>query len=185
MDLQSQNFIQDKYKLFYIISKLFLKKPEKEELKYFFSQKNIEEEFEKISTDFSELFLALKKDKSPPPYASFWLGEGKVFGKATEDVLNFYKSADVGMDLENELPDHIGVELKFLSIILYKENEFLKKGELDKLKYFKDLKERFLKEHILNWAINYLEALNIASKSEFYKNLAKLTISLLKNEAQN
>jgi len=74
--------------------------------------------------EYSRLFLGPFKLVAPP-YGSVWLDKQKtVMGDSTARVAAFYHAQ--GLQLTDdfpELPDHIAVELEFLSYLAFKERE--------------------------------------------------------------
>ncbi|MEZ0343574.1 MAG: molecular chaperone TorD family protein [Caldimicrobium sp.] len=203
-------------KIFYLISRFFLQRPDKEFIKQLINdefikglelafsserdqsevksalnfmvsylkkakEKPLEDLRVELGVDFTKLLRGVKKGYGPPPpYESVWKGEGQVMGMWTEKVLNFYSEAGLGMDLEEELPDYIGIELKFLSILSYHEAEALQKGNLEEAKKFQDLQKRFLETHLTTWAFNFLDEMEKQAETDFYKGVAKLTKAILK-----
>jgi len=171
MELPQNNEI-DKAKTFFLLSYFFIKKPDKDfveklkNLNYFFDE-------EEILKEYTYLFRGLKEGISlPPPYESLWRGEETVYGNYTIDVLKKYKKYKLKIDFEEELPDHIGIELKAMGLLFYHKN--------------KEYQKEFLEEHILRWVPNYCIEMGKKTRNIFYKDLSSYTIEILKeiyNEA--
>jgi TorA maturation chaperone TorD len=126
-----------------------------------------------LTVDFTKLMRGIKEGYSPlPPYESLWRGENLM---DCEEILEFYRKANVGMDLKNELPDHIGIELKFLSILAYKEKEYLEKRDYKGAEKFLNYQKKFLEEHILRWVPDFLKIMEEKAITKFYKGLSTLT----------
>ena len=65
---------------------------------------------------------------------------------AYDEVQHFYR--EVGLEIGNPgtMPDHIGVELNFLAILIQKMN-----GEPEKRLHYTEIAKRFLDEHLTRW----------------------------------
>jgi len=142
---------------------------------------------ERLAVEFTRLFRGIKKGYSPPPpYESVYMGEGMVMGEATLSVLKFYSEAGFGIIDEEEGPqDYIGVELKFMSLLCYKEMESWKAGRSDQGERYLELERRFLDEHILQWVPDFCRRVEAEAKEEFYVGVARLTESFLRIDAEN
>jgi len=144
-------------------------------------ERPLEELRTELGVDFTKLVRGIKKGYGPPPpYESVWRGEDRVWGYYTEEVLKFYEKAGIGMDLEDEIPDFLGLELKFLSLLSYHESKALEEGKGEEAKRFQELQKEFLKEHLLQWAPRYLAEMYLQAETDFYKGVASLTSTFLK-----
>ena len=80
--------------------------------------------------DYTRLFLG-PNHIAAKPYGSIWLeGQNSVMGDSTMAVKKLYEASgfDISEDF-HEVPDHIAVELEFLYLLIYRENEAARKGE--------------------------------------------------------
>jgi len=145
--------------------------------------KNADEKevLEKLAIDFTKLTRGIKKGYGPPPpYESVWrMGEDVIMGEITQEVIEFYLKSGIGMDLEGEIPDHIGIELKFMSLLCYKEKQHWDNGKYKEALKCLNLEKDFLEKHILNWAPFYLEEMEKEAETNFYKGLAIFTRDFL------
>ncbi len=148
---------------------------------------DIQDLSERLAVEFTRLFRGIKKGYSPPPpYESVYRGEGRVMGETTLSVMKFYSEAGFGIIDENEGPqDYIGVELKFISMLCYKEMESWKNGKINEGKRYLELEKRFLKEHILQWIPGFCKIIENEAKEEFYVVVARLTEEFIKIDAGN
>jgi anaerobic sulfite reductase subunit A len=150
------------YKLF---SSLFMKEPTEEilvQLKEMFQMK-FNETPEEIKADFASLFLS--PDIHLSPHESLYnypLGETpRLWGRATEEVQAFYRSAGLMIDEEVDLiPDHAGVELLFMSFLV--ENNLI------------DRQTAFMGDHLMRWIPDYCDEIEKHARTTFYKELAIL-----------
>jgi TorA maturation chaperone TorD len=103
-----------------------------------------------------------------PPYESLYLGS--LLGERMEDVLKFYKSEGIQPSPDyHELPDHITVELDFLSRLAYRVS-----GGNSQERMLK-----FIELHILNWVPQFLELVKENTKEKYYRELAIFTGELI------
>lgn len=151
------------------------------------NQKKIpfEKTIEALQIDFVKIVRGIKKNYGiPPPYGSLWMGENSIFGSETEEVLKFYRESNIGMDLKGEFPDHLGIELKFMSILCYMENQYWKNSNVDMGFRILDKENIFLKKHILTWVLFYLDKVYENAETEFYKGIGLIAKEFLKFEEE-
>ncbi|ADC65408.1 cytoplasmic chaperone TorD family protein [Ferroglobus placidus DSM 10642] len=193
-------------KVYWLLSDFYLKKPDKKFLKELKQKlpENVEEFSdaielikssldddlddlsERLAVEFTRLFRGIKKGYSPPPpYESVYRGEERVMGETTLAVMKFYSEAGFGIIEEEEGPqDYIGVELKFMSLLCYKEMEAWGKDS-EKAREFLELEMRFLREHILQWVPKFCQVVEAESKEPFYVGVARLTKRFVELDAEN
>ena len=133
-------------------------------------------ETEKLLLDYTRLFLGPSHILAKP-YGSIWLEDEKtVMGDSTLAALALYNEGGFDIDEEFlELPDHIAVELEFLYLLIFRENEARMQGNSDRLNSVTDLKRRFLSQHLGRWVGPFTTAVMDSAESDFYRQLAKLT----------
>jgi TorA maturation chaperone TorD len=126
--------------------------------------------------DYTRLFLgpvnALAK-----PYGSVWLtGESSLMQNSTMAVLELYREGgfDISEDFR-ELPDHIAAELEFLYLLIFRENEAHRNGDLDALATTENLRRRFLAGHLAVWVDRFTAAVKDGAETDYYRALAELT----------
>jgi TorA maturation chaperone TorD len=135
---------------------------------------------ENLAVDFTRLFRGIKKGYGPPPpYESVYRAEGRVIGEWTQEVLKKYSEAGIGMDISDELPDYVGIELKFMALLSYKEAEAWKKSDTTKASKFLKLEQTFMEEHLQQWIPEFCNLMREEAKSSFYRGIAGLTSSFL------
>ena len=84
-----------------------------------------------------------------------------------------------------ELPDHIAVELEFLYLLIYRENEAQRNGEPEALQAIAALRKRFLDEHLGRWIGPFADAVKTGAQCAFYRELAELTKRFVELEASS
>jgi putative dimethyl sulfoxide reductase chaperone len=138
---------------------------------------------EGLLPDYARLFLGPPAPLAPP-YGSVWLEDGRrVMGESTLAAMDLY--AELGFELDEgfqEPPDHIAAELEFLYLIIFRENEARRDGEVETLRKISDLKRRFLARHLACWLRPFASAVGSGAQSAFYPALADLTLSFVEAE---
>ncbi len=120
------------------------------------------------------------------PYQSMFLDiDGNLGGEQSERVLNFYRQA--GFDLTpnspssgyaaGESPDHIGLELAFLSFLSGAEADAIQDGEELHVHRIQSLQRDFFDQHLLPWLPVLVQAVG-QQGLPFYSELSRLTLEL-------
>lgn len=131
---------------------------------------------ERLAVEFTRLFRGIKENYGPPPpYESVYRESGLV-GEITLAVITRYLEAGFGTIDESAGPqDHIGVELKFMSLLCYKERNAWAQEQTDEAITSLKLQKRFLDEHLLCWVPSYCRRIQEETKESFYSGVAMLT----------
>lgn len=149
------------------------------------ANKNIEA----IKDEFYSLYVVPLRGIYVPPYESCFREKngkefGNLWGKTTEDVLKFYHKVGFEVFYPRYVfaPDHIGLELTFMSELCSKEAKELKNGNISKAKEMKRIQLIFLRNHVLNWILDYASKIENSQRSKFYKQVAFLTKSFIQKD---
>mgnify|MGYP001604135920 CR=1 FL=1 len=137
-----------------------------------------------LLVDYTALLIGPAQPRAMP-YASFWLTEDQSGRhEATMAVLDFYEQGgfDVSEDLR-ELPDHIAVELEFLYLLTFAQNQAQLSGNMDELSAANALHRRFLAEHMGAWIGSFAAAVKSGAETAFYRELAEFTEKFVRMEA--
>lgn len=138
---------------------------------------------EVLSVDHSKLFVG-PFALLAPPYGSVYLeGERKIHGDSTEDTLNWYGREGLNVKIR-EVPDHIAIELEFMSFLISKEIEAWESGDKEKANLFLDKQKNFLNAHLGKWIVDFTELVECKAQMLFYKKLAQYTASFIKNDME-
>lgn len=120
-----------------------------------------------------------------PHEAAYLDTEKRLGGRITIGVSQFYERAGANVQ-ENciDMPDHLGMELEFMSFLCKIERESWEKAELESLQKCVELQKIFLEDHLLKWI--YLCCEKIIEKEEygFYKAVARSITEFMKNEEE-
>ncbi len=144
----------------------------------------LQELSERLGVEFTRLFRGIKEGYGPPPpYESVYMGEGRVMGETTLVVLRFYTESGLGLMEDIEDPqDYIGAELRFMSLLIYRELEGWETGK--KREAFNTMKreKEFLEKHMLRWVPKFCELVEGESGEDFYRGVAVLTKEFLTSD---
>ncbi len=149
-----------------------------ESMNRYLRQKNLDPD--ELTIDFTRLLRAYRPDMPPnPPYESVYRGDEQVYSDTTSKVIQNYRDIGLGVndDYQGEPPDHIGIELDFMSNLCRMEAKEWEKGDVSKSISLLDTENRFLQEHILTWIFVLCEQIKKYGKTDFYRGLAESTES--------
>lgn len=146
------------------------------------------------SVDREALLLEMEKDYTwmcfaSKPHRLVYLfesvyNEGKLFDESTFSIARLYYEAGLKVDEEFRLPpDHIAVELEFMSFLCFKEVEGIKAGDSKITDYAAELQKRTLDEHLHRFALTVAANLGKHAKTSFYQGTAKVMTALFSNPA--
>ena len=133
---------------------------------------------EVLNVDFTDIALM-----HLIPYESFYVREdGMIESGGANPVLQIYNEFGYRVDLDKGRiisPDHIAVEMEFMSMLIDAQQKATLKKDEEATKNFQKMQQSFLKEHLLQFAPMYL--LNVAeqARTPFYKDSAKLALEFL------
>lgn len=139
---------------------------------------------ETAAVEFTRRFVAVPKDCGEPlPFESHVL-DGQLPGPATEELVRRmaawgYRSSLV----EAAPPDHIGAELRLMSLLCHEEREAWLRGEPDSARQSLARENELLSQHLLRWIPDYCSTLASRSEHAYVQAIARLTVSTLAAEA--
>lgn len=117
------------------------------------------------------------------PYETFYTREdGMIESGGSNPVVQIYNDYGYRVDLDKARvvsPDHIGVELEFMSMLIDAQKRAEDDDDIKAVKRLKDEQKRFLEEHILAFAPLYLINVAEQARTPFYKDAAKLALEFL------
>lgn len=116
-----------------------------------------------------------------PPYGSIYLDDAKnVMGESTARVATFYQSCGLKLaDDFHELPDHIAVELEFMSYLAHKQSEATTAGDRDGASRLTGLQRQFQSLFLIPWLEPFTSAIIEDGESPFYRAIARCTASFV------
>lgn len=120
---------------------------------------------EALVWEYRRLFVGPGHLPAPPWGSVYTDRECVIFGEATLALRAWMRACGIERTTDERTPeDHIGLMLALLSYLAEERP---------------DLVDEYLRDHLLTWALHYLEALEAAADHPFYQGLAALTRSTL------
>ena len=132
-----------------------------------------------LATEYAALFLT---PGGLSPHESVKL-KGLLLQEPASKVLAFYKAC--GLEIPKDykgFPDQLGVELEFMGYLAGEEFKALQKGKTEKANELAVLQERFLREHLSKWVVDFCKEVEDVAFHPFYKEMAGLTRAFMETE---
>lgn len=119
-----------------------------------------------------------------PPYETSYAEErGLALGQDLSEIAGFYAAFGVqGSEQRPERPDHVSLELEFVSYLYAKEAYALEQGWTRRARLCRAARERFLREHLGSWLPKFAERLEQHARLPFYPAVAGFVRALLSTE---
>lgn len=136
-----------------------------------------------LQVEFTRLLRGVGKSSgAPEPYESM-VREGRLFGDATEAVAAAYLEAGY-QDLVPDAgpPDHVGTELRFMSVLCFREMEAWAAGDEEGARNWIEREQRFLDEHLLRWVPQHCQRIAELTTHAFYLAVATLAAAACKQD---
>lgn len=135
----------------------------------------------RLGAEYTYLFGGLSRDAAPPPpFESVWR-EDRLVGEATLAVLDAYQQAGFAeIDLTAGPQDHLAVELKFMSLLVLREQEAWLAANRNAADTRMIQQRDFLDRHPLIWVPQWVARIVRDSREPFYRHLAELIGAFLK-----
>lgn len=135
-----------------------------------------------LVNEYNRLFLI--KPKAPPYETTYLKYPGKSDGMIGADLSGIYGSAGLVVSPElNELPDHIAVQLEFMSFLCEKESTALQEDNQPDLIAAQQEQRSFLKNHLARWFPKFAKKVLEEANSELlYRQVVETTFGFLRNE---
>jgi TorA maturation chaperone TorD len=135
-----------------------------------------------LVNEYNRLFLV--KPKVPPYETTYLKLTGQSQGMIGADLSGIYGSAGLVVSPEmNELPDHIAVQLEFMSFLCKKESTALQENNQPDLIAAQQEQRSFLNNHLARWFPSFAKkALEEANSDLLYRQVVETTFGFLRNE---
>ncbi len=139
---------------------------------------------ESLKIDYSKLFVG-PYGLLAPPYGSIYLEDARmVMGNSTMDVRNRYAEEGLNISLK-EAPDHIAIELEFIYLLIFREIDAIRNSDSGTAARYLEKQRVFLETHLGIWVSEFADNVAANAQTEFYKNLARLTKSFVKEDLKS
>lgn len=133
-----------------------------------------EEQIEELVLEYTRLFIGPYKLPCPPWESVYTSPKRLLMQEAADQVRQIYGETGLMINTADVLPDHIGVELNFLALLL--QGTQLETEEKDR---YSNITDRFLTEHLLKWIPSFTTDMENAVETPFYKALAGTTRNVI------
>ncbi|NKE68563.1 molecular chaperone TorD family protein [Ramlibacter sp. RBP-2] len=142
------------------------------------------QDLQELLVDYTRLFLGPPSPLAAP-YGSVWLtGENAVMQESTVALQGLYGEAGFELDEDlAEMPDHVAVELEFLYLLTFKQNEAWRAGDEVAIGAWNQLHGLFLRDHLGAWIGRFAAAVRDRAQTSFYRELADLTARFVQAES--
>ena len=126
--------------------------------------------------EYSRLFVG-PFTLAAPPYGSVYLDDGRrLMGDSTIDAVRHYREVGIDMDpVHHDVPDHIAVELEFMSYLLHLEQVAAEQGDESAVADSQERQQTFLEKHLCAWVPTFAERIEPEAQCEFYRELVRAT----------
>lgn len=134
-----------------------------------------------VVDEYNRLFLV---KPLAPPYETYYRSEGGQFdGQIAAEVSGRYANAGLTMDPDlNELPDHVAVELEYLSFLCGKELEATQAEDHTVVEISQGWQREFIIEHLARWFPAFAKEAREAAQGKLYPAALAASYSFLRSE---
>jgi len=150
-------------------------------------ERGVESIHRELAMEYTRLFINAYPLVPCPPYESFYVDGGFLAQRSAMEVLDLYAKAGYHLSPRfKDLPDHVAVELEFMSILCRSQLRMLEeKGREDvHFNELAQLRSLFVKEHLVKWIPSFCRCVEKHSKVGFYRGAAWILRALVDMEAE-
>lgn len=144
---------------------------------------------EDLALEFTKLFIGPGPHISPHESANIDAEipmEATLWGPQTVKVKKFIEATGLEYDESfTGMPDHISAELEFMQRLTAKEAEAWAKPDEEFAANIVKIEQRFLGEHLSQWAPRFCDKVVDQSEHPFFRGIAKVTKDFLEFECQS
>lgn len=121
-----------------------------------------------------------------PPYETHY-GKLDVFRSTQKlaDLSGFYRAFGLEPHQGDRRPDHLPIELEFISFLCLKEALAIEREELPKAEISRNARLKFLSEHLCQWIPFFTQSLSQKSAESYYAGLAQTLLAFILWDAKS
>ncbi len=139
---------------------------------------------ERLNIEYTRLFEG-PGHAPAPPYASFYMNDGRLMGQETLAVRRQYVQRGVASVHMGRIPDdHIALELAFMGFLSGEASDSLAGEEEERWKSLIEAQKSFLHDHLLAWVSRFCSDIRSATQEEFFTSLSKFTQAYLESDIE-
>ncbi len=129
---------------------------------------------EELKVAYAKLFVG-PFSLAAAPYGSVYLDDGRrVMGDSTMDVIEWYKKEGLARSDEcKDLPDHIAIELEFVSYLMSREITALEAAQPSAAAAYEDKRRLFTESLLGPWVPEFCRSIKEGTDNAFYLALAE------------
>lgn len=144
------------------------------------------QDLQALLVDYARLFLGAARPALAAPYGSVWLaGEPALMQESTMAVVELYQQGGFDVDESiHDLPDHVAIELEFLYVLIFRQNDARRTGNQEEFSSAKSLEQRLLTEHLGKWIGPFAQAVSSGAETPFYRLLVEITERFVRLQAE-
>ncbi len=164
-------------------------KSEISRLKELRARPNMEETADLVRGEFERLFIIPNKSTYVPPYESCFREKtgndyGRLWGEATRDIVAIYQAGGFEPKLGHHIiaPDHIGLELAFMSTLCYKETNQITGEEKSPPVNSRTLQKAFLDAHLVQWLPAFSQAIRNKPNISYFAPVSSIVENFVIND---
>lgn len=136
-----------------------------------------------LAIEYTRLFLGPGKHISPHESVQLKRGSGILWGPETPIVRQAYRDAGFDMgETETDIPDHLSVELDFLSLLAKEEAQAWADQDKDGAAKVLKFQHEFISQHLGKWASGFCAKVKEQAEFSFYPAFADLLRIYLSGE---
>lgn len=128
---------------------------------------------EDLRVEYAKLFVG-PFELLAPPYGSVYIDDGgRVMGDSTMQVIEIYQKEGLSKNDDfKDLPDHIAVEMEFMSYLIFKERDALISCNPDTAREYANKQKAFLHNIIQPWVSQFCSKIREGTENRYYQSLA-------------
>lgn len=136
-----------------------------------------------VVNEYNRLFLV---KPLTPPYETFYLKRpGQSEGALAAEISGLYGQAGLIVSPEtNDLPDHIAIELEFMSFLCEKEFNAEREGDDEAANIARQEQQNFNRQHLALWFPKFAKKALEKASDTFYRRVIETTFAFLRYELE-
>lgn len=141
---------------------------------------------ERLAVEYAALFLGPGDHISPHESVHVEGGSGRLWGDETVGARSYIEAAGFRYQAHYRgIPDHISVELDFMSEVARRESEAWAAWDPAAAGNCLEYEQEFMDDHLSVWVPRFCAKVVEAGDMSFYRDMAQLTAAFMAGEAED